>query len=148
MTPAVPDPEIVGRRLRLLATTLSELADLGRVDRGRLAGEPVTRAATERYLQVLVDLAIEINAHLLVAVRGVAPATGRDSFLAMGEVGILPGQLALRLAPAAGLRNILVHRYVDIDPELVAQARQDLLDLVPGYVHEVASYLDATEGEP
>lgn len=148
MTPSAPDHDIVGRRLRLLVSTLAELADLGHLDAGRLAGEPVTRAATERYLQVLVDLAVEINAHLLVAVRGVAPVTGRESFLAMGEVGILPDGLAERLAPAAGLRNILVHRYVDIDSQLVAEARRDLLDLMPGYVHLVAAFLDAAGGEP
>lgn len=33
----------------------------------------------------------------------------------MGELGVLPLELAERLAPIAGFRNILVHEYLGID---------------------------------
>ena len=43
----------------------------------------------------------------------------RDAYGAvemLGKVGVLPHELAQRLAPIAGFRNILVYEYLEIDP--------------------------------
>jgi uncharacterized protein YutE (UPF0331/DUF86 family) len=42
----------------------------------------------------------------------------RDAYGAiemLGKVGVLPRELAERLAPIAGFRNILVHEYLEIN---------------------------------
>lgn len=145
MTPPTLDAEVIAARLRLLADTLADLSALRDVDAERLRAEPLTRAAAERLLQVAVDLAVDVNAHISVARLGRAPATGRESFVAAAEAGALEGPLAERLAPAAGLRNVLVHRYTDIRVDLVAGAVAELLELLPTYIEQVASFLrDAT----
>lgn len=141
MNPRRPDLDVVERRLRALADTLTDLERLRDVDVERLRSDPIIRAATERLLQVTVDLAVDVNAHLSATLLDRAPGTGRDSFLSAAEAGVLPAALADQLAPAAGLRNVLVHRYVDIDPELVAQGLRDVLDLMPEYVEAVADFL-------
>lgn len=135
------DVDVVGRRLRLLRDTLDQLASLGEVTPARLEASPIERAAVERLLQVAVDLAVDVNAHVVVAELGRAPATGRESFLAMAEAGVLDAGLAERLAPAAGLRNVLVHRYVEISVELVARAVAEVLDGLGAYVTQVAGFL-------
>ncbi|WP_208029424.1 type VII toxin-antitoxin system HepT family RNase toxin [Rhabdothermincola sediminis] len=135
------DTDVIARRLRLLRDTLDELTALRGVTAARLETAPLERAAAERLLQVAVDLAIDINAHVAVALSGRAPATGRESFLAMGTAGVLPVELAEQLAPAAGLRNVLVHRYVDISLELVARAVPEVLDGLGAYVEQVATFL-------
>ena len=38
------------------------------------------------------------------------------------QAGALPQELAERLAPSAGLRNVLVHEYVDVDLDQVVTA--------------------------
>ncbi len=48
----------------------------------------------------------------------------------MGEIGVLPPDFARRLAPIAGLRNILVHEYVSIDWDEVYESLDQLDDLV------------------
>lgn len=141
MTPAGPDIEIVGRRLRALADALADLEALRGTTSRRLRDEPLTRAAAERLVQVVVDLAIDINAHLAVSALGRAPATGRDSFALAAEVGAIDAELAERLAPAAGLRNVLVHRYADIRVELVADAIDTVLDGFAAYVRAVSRHL-------
>lgn len=112
MTPARPDVGVVGRRLRALTDAVGDLRRLEGIDAAGLRADPIARAAAERLLQVAVDLAVDVNAHLAAAVLGRAPATGRESFSAAAEGGILSRELADLLAPAAGLRNVLVHRYV------------------------------------
>ncbi len=144
----VPDPvdhDQLGRRLRLMRQTLDELSALRTVDADRLAAEPLTRAAAERLLQVLSDLAVDVNGHLVVALTGRAPTTGRSSYLDAAGAGVLSPSLADRLAPVAGLRNLLVHRYADIRVDLVAAAVPRALDDFADYVREVAGFLEAHE---
>jgi len=141
VNPRQPDLHVVGRRLRALTDALEDLQRLRDVDVAGFRADPIARAAAERLLQVTVDLAVDVNAHLATGVLRRAPATGRESFLAIAEAGILSSELAQLLAPAAGLRNVLVHRYIDIDVELVTRAVGEILDLMPRYVDEVATYL-------
>lgn len=141
MNPSQPDFAVVERRLRALTNALDDLRRLHDIDAAGFRADPIARAAAERLLQVSVDLAVDVNAHLAAGVLGRAPATGRESFVAMAEAGILSTELADLLAPAAGLRNVLVHRYVDIDLQLVTRAVGDILDLMPRYVDEVATFL-------
>lgn len=141
MTPAKLDHEAIGRRLRLLEETLSSLEALRDVTPDQLGSEPLTRAAAERLLQVVVDLAFDINAHLVVTVLGHAPETGRQSFLDLADCGVLSTDEARRLAPSAGLRNVLVHHYVGVRLDLVADAVRETLRLFPDYSAAVARFV-------
>lgn len=140
MTPRGIDRDIVAQRLRLMDAALADLASIGPVDAARLSAEPLTRAAAERLLQVVVDLAFDINGHLAVALVGRAPETGRQSFLDLAEADVLSQELAERMAPSAGLRNVLVHGYVDIRLDIAAAVGQ-VLDQYPVYVRTVSSRL-------
>jgi uncharacterized protein YutE (UPF0331/DUF86 family) len=141
VTPRALDSDIVGRRLRLLRDALDDLAELRGVTAERLTTEPLTRAAAERLIQVAVDLAIDINGHVAVATAGRAPTTGRESFELAAQAGALDASLADRLAPSAGLRNLLVHRYVDIRVDLVAAAVDEVLDGFDDYVADIARFV-------
>jgi uncharacterized protein YutE (UPF0331/DUF86 family) len=101
------DAAVVGHRLRSLGNTLDELEALRGADAERLRREPLQRAAAERLMQVVVDLAIDCNAHIAVAILGRAPENGRGSFIDAASVGAIEVELCERLAPAAGLHNVL-----------------------------------------
>lgn len=141
MTPPALDRGTVGARLRAMRETLTELEALRTIGEETLRSEPLTRAAAERLIQVVVDLAVDINGHVVTSVTAAAPHTGHDSFLAMSGVGAISEDLAERLAPSAGLRNILVHRYVDIRTDLVAGAIPTVLDGFADYVRQTADWL-------
>ena len=141
MSPADLDLEVVSRRLRLLDQTLADLRPLGQLDGDVLRDDPVRRAAVERFIQVLVDLAADINAHIVVAHLGKAPATTAESFRLAAQLGAIPVELAERLAPVAGLRNLLVHRYGDIDVDLLSEAVAQVLAGFDDYVGSVARWI-------
>lgn len=141
MTPAPLNADVVTSRLRLVSESLDQLGELRDATPERLRDEPLTRAAAERLLQVVVDLAVDVNSHVVVAQLGRAPRTGRESFLDAATAGALDSGLADRLAPAAGLRNVLVHRYVDIRVDLVAAAVGQMLDDFPAYVEQIAAFV-------
>lgn len=141
MTPSAPDRGTVTARLRALRETLSELEALRGTPEATFAAEPLIRAATERLIQVVVDLAVDVNGHVVTSVAGAAPQTGYESFLDMARIGAIDEDLAARLAPSAGLRNVLVHRYVEIQLDLVADAVPTVLDGFAQYVSQVADWL-------
>ena len=141
MSPGELDREVVGRRLRLLHQTLADLRPLGQLGVTVLREDHVRRAAVERFIQVLVDLAADVNAHIVVAHLGMAPTTTAESFRLAAQVGAFPVELAERLIPVAGLRNLLVHRYGDIDVGLLSKAVAQVLAGFDDYVGSVARWI-------
>ncbi len=57
-------------------------------------------------LQEAIEAALDVNAPLAAEV----PDDSYRGFIRLGELGVLPRDLAERLASSAGLRNRLVHR--------------------------------------
>lgn len=111
-------PDVLARKLRRLSVYLAGL----KMHDGRSAEEiEADPYAVERLLELLVQISVDILSHLLAEV-GVSPDSYRATFELAGKHGLLPTELTGRLARAAGLRNILVHLYEDIDYDIVANS--------------------------
>lgn len=121
------DPSVVRRRLRKLDELLQRLRRLAETPRAEFLADPVRQAAAERLLQVAVQVVLDLGAHVL-SERGVVDwEEYREVPLRLEEEEVLPEGLAERLSDAAGQRNILVHLYLDVDPEQIFETlRQDL----------------------
>jgi len=78
-------------------------------------------------LQIVIDVAVSACVG-----RGLgSPPTYGDAFRSLGEHDVIDGDLADRLARAAGFRNVLVHAYADLDLHRVhAAARHAPGDLL------------------
>jgi uncharacterized protein YutE (UPF0331/DUF86 family) len=146
VTPRRLDPATVTGKLRTMRRLLDELDRLGAVDAGRFAREYSTQLIVERIVSQLVDLAAGINAHVLAAEAGAAPPDVRRSFAAAAAVGLIDEDLAAALAPSAGLRNVLVHGYVDLDVQRLVAAVPLATGQYGEYVRQVARWVaDRTE---
>lgn len=78
MTPKPFSNDIVAVRLRMIRDLLAQLRDMGQVTRSRLEAEPVARAAAERFIQSIVDMAIDVNSHIAVTRLDRAPTNGKE----------------------------------------------------------------------
>jgi uncharacterized protein YutE (UPF0331/DUF86 family) len=58
------------------------------------------------------------------------------------ELGILPAEFAERIAKSAGLRNILVHDYNDVDRRIVYGSIRSCLADYPRYVEAIGRFLE------
>jgi uncharacterized protein YutE (UPF0331/DUF86 family) len=108
--------DVLVRKLGRLQTYLGDLKRHAGKSAGEIRADPYE---IERLLELLVQVSVDLVTHEL-AERGIVPETYRQAFLLGGEQGLLPDDLAEALADAAGLRNVLVHLYEDIDYEIVA----------------------------
>jgi uncharacterized protein YutE (UPF0331/DUF86 family) len=143
MTPLRPDAGVVHAKLAAIQESLVTLESVGTVDEHRLASDPVLTAAVERLLCRVVDLAVDINTHLVAAVSGRSPADYTTSFRMAEELGILPDGLGRELAPSVGMRNVIVHEYAAVDLGIVAAAVPTAMSMYRRYVAAVAGYVRA-----
>ena len=107
--------EIIRRKLAIITENLAALKPIETIAEEEYIRDIYKRKATERLLQELIEAAIDINSHIIVQTGNTAPDDYYESFIKAGELGIIPSTLAERLAPSAGLRNRLVHEYVDVN---------------------------------
>lgn len=109
-------------RVERLLERLSHIEAAGR--EAFLADERVQLEA-ERGLQVSIQACIDSGAHLVAGLGLGAPEDYGDVFERLARAGGLPRELADRLKEAARQRNLLVHLYLDIDPELVWKSLEE-----------------------
>lgn len=140
MNPRPLDAAVITRRLRLMTDLLEQLAGMGAVDVRRLEREPVVRLAVERVLTQLVDLSVDINSHISATTLGRAPERFRDSFDLAEQTGALTPETSRALHGAVGLRNVLVHEYLETDYAMVAEAIPRALAGFTDYVRDVARW--------
>lgn len=148
MTPPSFDANVAQVRLRLLRDLMAGLEKSRGITAPQLAEDEQRRAAVERFIQAIVDLASDVNGHIAVAELGRAPTKNRESFALAAQAGAIEKGLADLLGPAVGLRNVLVHQYVHIDVRRVADAIEPILDGFDEYVRQVAAFVKTKAAEP
>ena len=147
MTPRSLERATVQSKLRLMHELMADLALVGDVTTTRLQDDRLALRAVERVLTQLVDLAASINAHIVTAAAGSAPNSYRSSFDDIAKFDVVPQQLADRLKPSVGLRNLLVHEYAAVDLERVVEAVPIAQEQYAEYVRCVAGRLAAQVDE-
>ena len=117
------------------------LAGYGRKSKEEIAEDPTLRGAVERYLQLSIEIVLEIG-EMIIAAEGLKkPETYREVIETLGESGVLERRFVEKFAPIAGLRNILIHRYDEIDiDELYGHLKHDLGDF-DSFAKQVAAYV-------
>ena len=100
------------------------------------------KASAERLIQLIVDCASDINNHVVVEMGQRPPEDYASSFIRASETGMLTAELANRLKGSGGMRNILVHEYLDIDDEKVYKALPIALSDFKEYIRQVDNFLE------
>ena len=125
-------PEFSGieRRLDELNERLARLEPLKAKTRAEFDADAYLRDIVERNLEIAAQCCIDIGHHLIALEDAQKPRDYYEAILRLGEIGVLPSDFARRIAPLAGLRNILVHEYVKLNWDRVQQSLKQLDDLV------------------
>lgn len=141
MRPRRLDERAVQSRLQLMGTLLRRLTRFGEVDRRTVEDDLDQRLILERIITQLVDLAVAVNTQIASAELGAAPDSYGESFSTLAEAGAIDRDLARRLAPSTGLRNVLVHAYLDLDVDRFVSSVPLARDQFTEYVEQVAGWL-------
>ncbi|MDP3488337.1 MAG: DUF86 domain-containing protein [Bacillota bacterium] len=88
-------------------------------------GNKVIRRYTERTLQVAIEACLDIASHIISYKGFREPLDSKDCFQVLLENKLLPVALADSLKRMAQFRNIVVHDYIRVNPEIVYSIVQD-----------------------
>ncbi len=137
------DSDLIARKLVILKGYVEELEPFKNVSLEEYKKDYVKKRAAERLVQLIVEVASDISAYVLVESGKAAPKDYYDSFIRAPEVGLVSQALADKLAPFAGLRNRLVHEYGDVRDDIVFKSIPTALRHYTTFISEANAFLKA-----
>lgn len=108
------DRDLIRRKLTRLNMYLEKLKPVQNKVFCEYKEDFYLKSSTERIIQLIVECAIDINNHVVVETKNRPPEDYTVSFLRAAEIGLIDHKLAQELKGSAGMRNVLVHEYMDI----------------------------------
>ncbi|MFO8034723.1 MAG: DUF86 domain-containing protein [Candidatus Bipolaricaulota bacterium] len=123
-------PEVIRKRLQKLDEYLNILRGLSRNDEDAFLQNPEEYGSGERFLQLAIECTLDMGSHV-IADEGLGVVnTYGDIPRILSESGLLDDSLRATWARKIGMRNVLVHEYLDIDRRIVYRAiTEELEDL-------------------
>jgi uncharacterized protein YutE (UPF0331/DUF86 family) len=108
------DADVLNRRLIFLDSELRDACQFQGLTREEYERDSRKRREVERWIENLMNAAIDISKIILASEKRPIPSTYRETLWMMGTLPDFPGALGEQLAQWAELRNILAHEYLDI----------------------------------
>ena len=106
---------------------LAIVAHYQQYTQAELVKDVTLRGATERYLYLLAQSAIDL-AEMIIAYKKLRkPATMSESFEILEEAGLVGPELREKMIKLVGFRNIIAHDYATVDYDIVYDVLQNKL---------------------
>lgn len=133
--------ERIIQRLKKLNEYVTFLKEFKDVTKESLETDKYKRAIVERNLHLACEIVIDI-ANILNSEFRLPPASDNKlSIMTLGEAGILEKKFAEELSGLAPFRNVLVHDYLEVDYEIVADVLNNKLDDFEKFAKIIAGFL-------
>jgi uncharacterized protein YutE (UPF0331/DUF86 family) len=129
-------------RLQRLEAVVSELERLSRIDPGEIRRDTSRMWGVERGLQLGAEILFDVGSHILVAEYGVSPQEYKEILTRLANQDVISRQLADRLEGLAGFRNILVHDYLELDPDKVLEALKQAPEDFSDFARDIQAWLE------
>lgn len=139
------EPAIILNKLSFMDRYLNYLEEYESVPLEDYRRSLELQLAVERLIQLIVQVGIDINFYILKGLNAEQPKYSTDAVLKIAELGVVNQILATRLSESVKLRNLLVHLYENINPDIVHASIQDVLRDYPQYQQSLIQYLDSLE---
>lgn len=133
-------PEAVRERLLRLEEVLSHLEELQRegIDP---RGDFRQAWLAERGLQLAAEIALDVGNHILSAHFGVSASDYEDVLTQLARCGVIGPELRERFRGLGGFRNLLVHGYLRLDPNRVAEVLADAPERFSALARAIRAWL-------
>ncbi len=141
------DIDTITALLTALGQYVDELEQYRRLSYDEFVATTKHYWAVEHGLQMAIRALLDVGSHILAAETAHPVEEYRDIIVALGKEGILPPAFAGRILGMAGFRNILVHRYRQVNLREVYDHLQSDLDDFRLFARYVTEWL-AKKGYP
>ena len=134
--------------LRNLATYVGYLQKIAQTERETFLKDSDKVGAAKYYLQVAIEVCLDLGNHIISAERYRPPKDYRDVFAVLNENRILPTDFTATLRQMTGLRNLLVHLYWEVDDEQIYDDLQHHLSNFDRYVQYILDFMQRQSPRP
>ncbi len=134
---------LAAKALADIRDAVARIRDVLPASEAEFVRDRTTREVVVLNLFVALQHSLSVTAHWLAEARLDVPAAYRDAFVALGDRGVLPRDLAERLASASGLRNLIAHRYGVIDAHRIYEIASTQLDDLLAFCAAIERAIDA-----
>lgn len=139
------DEEIVVTKLEQINEYTNDLEDMRGMSKERYVSDVVIQRAVERTLMNLIQSCIDLAQHIRAAEDHLTAQTSKEEIEALGEVDVISTETQERLEEAVGFRNVLAHRYGNIDHDTVYEVLHEDLHWFERFQQEVAQWFQGRE---
>jgi uncharacterized protein YutE (UPF0331/DUF86 family) len=134
------DEEIVVDKLRHINEYTNDLKEMRGVTKDDYLTDTVLQRAVERTFMNLIQSCIDLAQHIRAA-EGFSPhGTAKKEIEALGNNDIITTETQEKLEEAVGFRNILAHRYGDVNHDVVYDVLHTDLSWFERFQQEVAQW--------
>ena len=138
------DPQAIQALLQTLSEYTEDLRTYQQLSYDEVVADRNYQSMIRYALQTAIQCVIDIANHLLIGGGLEQPSDSRSAILGLGRHGILLQDFAQELAGMSGLRNVIVHRYMTVDDELIYQFLQRCVTDFETFSQHIVDYLQAS----
>lgn len=136
------DKELINLRIDVIERNLAEIKDITAEGYSNLMSNYRNELASKQALLESIEDCIDISNHI-ISVQGLRrPVDYKDIFLILGENHILDENLSRKMQEMAKFRNVLVHRYINLENERLFKLMQTETQDFRGFIKQILSYME------
>ena len=134
-------PDLVAKKLVEIETFIAQLREHGRPD--AIGQDLVQERFIEHTLQIAIQAVLDIASHVVSDDKLGEPRTNRELFDLLRNHGWISEELCRTLHQVVGFRNIVVHGYGVVDPEIVRDVAENHAGDLLEFVAEIRAHLES-----
>ena len=113
------EPEVIREKLKYLAEYIDDLEQDQTTSLNEFLNNKITRRYIERTLHLAIECCLDMGSHIISSEKLREPESNKDIFNVLAENNYIPQKELAELSKMAQFRNLIVHSYAKIDPEIV-----------------------------
>jgi len=134
------DPEVVVDKLRHINEYTNDLKRIRGLSKDDYVDDIITQRAVERTFMNLIQSCIDLAQHVRASENLTPSGTAKQEIEALGNAGIVSSDTQEKMREAVGFRNVLAHRYGDVNHDIVYDILHDDLCWFEQFQQEVAQW--------
>ncbi|SDN15818.1 Uncharacterized conserved protein YutE, UPF0331/DUF86 family [Halogranum gelatinilyticum] len=134
------DPDIVVDKLRHINEYTNDLKQMRGMSKTEYVEDVIVQRAVERTFMNLIQSCIDLAQHIRAS-EGLSPSgTSKKEIESLGSANIISSAVQEQMEEAVGFRNILAHRYGDVNHDVVYAVLHNDLHWFEQFQQEIAQW--------
>lgn len=135
------DEELIESKIDIILRNLEYLDDVKGIDKDNFLGSFEKIQATKHSLLEAIEASLDISNHLISGEGWEKAETYSEMFERLYQHDVIGGSLKDRLGSMARFRNLLVHRYGEIDDKRLWHILKERLDDIYTFIEKIEAFL-------